>query len=45
VIDSRPSQSKPDRGMILLSWEVINQQAETVLTMKAWGMYRRRPQA
>jgi len=45
VIDSRPSQSKPDRGMILLSWEVINQKAETVLTMKAWGMYRRRPQA
>ncbi len=45
VIDSRPSQSKPDRGMILLSWEVINQKAENVLTMKAWGMYRRRPQA
>jgi len=45
VLDSRVSQSKPDRGMILLLWEVLNQDRTVVMSMKGWGMYRRRPAA
>ncbi len=45
VLEAKPSQSKPDRGAILFLWEVLNQNAETVMTLKGWGLYRRRPQA
>ncbi|MFN5510958.1 MAG: MaoC family dehydratase [Burkholderiales bacterium] len=45
VIDSRASQSKPDRGMVQFLQEVLNQDDVTVMTLKGWGMYRRRPQA
>lgn len=45
VLESRVSQSKPDRGMILLRWEMLNQERVTVMSMDGWGMYRRRPQA
>ena len=45
VLEARPSQSKPDRGAILFLWEVLNQNAQTVMTLKGWGLYRRRPQA
>lgn len=44
VLEARASQSKPDRGMILLLWEALNQQSTVVMTLKGWGMYRRRPQ-
>jgi acyl dehydratase len=44
VLDARPSQSKPDRGMVQFLQEVVNQEGETVMTLKGWGMYRRRPQ-
>ncbi|MEY4862904.1 MAG: hypothetical protein RLZ51_999 [Pseudomonadota bacterium] len=43
VLDSRPSQSKPDRGMVQFLQTVVNQEGETVMTLKGWGMYRRRP--
>jgi len=43
VLESRVSQSKPDRGMILLRWEALNQDRTTVMSMDGWGMYRRRP--
>jgi len=42
VVDSRPSKSKPDRGLIKSRWEVTNQDGEVVLTMEGHGMYRRR---
>lgn len=42
VIESRPSRSKPDRGIIKSRWEVTNQDGEVVLTMVGNGMYRRR---
>jgi acyl dehydratase len=42
VLDSRPSQSKPDRGMVQFQQEVVNQEGITVMTLKGWGMYRRR---
>ena len=42
VVDSRPSRSKPDRGVIRSRWEVHNQDGELVMTMEGIGMYRRR---
>lgn len=42
VVESRPSRSKPDRGIIKSRWEVTNQDGEIVLTMEGHGMYRRR---
>jgi acyl dehydratase len=43
VLDSKASRSKPDRGMVQFLQEVINQDDKTVMTLKGWGMYRRRP--
>ncbi|WER44867.1 MaoC family dehydratase [Cupriavidus sp. WKF15] len=43
VLDSRPSQSKPDRGVVLTQWEATNQRGELVCTVKGMGMYGRRP--
>ncbi|MSQ18125.1 MAG: MaoC family dehydratase [Betaproteobacteria bacterium] len=43
VIESKPSQSKPDRGLVLHRWEVFNQRDEQVLDMNGYGMYSRRP--
>ncbi|WP_316148905.1 MaoC family dehydratase [Cupriavidus sp. BIC8F] len=43
VLDSRPSQSKPDRGVIHTQWEATNQRGELVCTVKGMGMYGRRP--
>jgi acyl dehydratase len=40
VVESRRSQSKPDRGMIQLLQEMTNQDDETVMTIRGWGMYR-----
>jgi acyl dehydratase len=45
VLESRPSTSKPDRGVLRFRWEVMRGDGETVMTMLAWGMYRRRPRA
>jgi acyl dehydratase len=45
VMDARRSQSKPDRGMVNFLQEVQNQNDETVMTLKGWGMYRVRTQA
>jgi acyl dehydratase len=42
VVESRASQSKPDRGVIHSRWEVHNQNGELVMTMQGRGMYRRR---
>jgi len=39
----KPSQSKPDRGIVRSGWEVLNQRNEVVLTMEGMGMFRRRP--
>jgi acyl dehydratase len=42
VMASRPSQSKPDRGMVQCRQEVLNQDGVTVMSLEGWGMYRRR---
>ena len=40
---TRPSDSKPDVGLVRSRWEAVNQRGETVMTMEGWGMFRRRP--
>jgi len=45
VLEVRPSQSKPDRGIVRTGWEVINQRDEIVMTSQGMGMFRRRPAA
>lgn len=42
VVSSRPSKSKPDRGLIQTRWEVRNQDGEMVMTILGHGMYGRR---
>ena len=41
----KPSQSKPDRGIVRSLWEVLNQRDEVVMTLEGMGMFRRRPAA
>lgn len=42
VVETRPSRSKPDRGIIRSHWEIHNQDDDLVMTMEGMGMYRRR---
>lgn len=41
--ETRPSRSKPDRGIAILEYNVVNQHEETVMTLKAVQLLRRRP--
>lgn len=43
VLEVRPSQSKPDRGLVRVRYETRNQRDEVVLTMIGMGMFGRRP--
>lgn len=45
VLDARRSQSKPDRGVLQILQEAINQDGETVMTIKGMGLYRCRQPA
>jgi acyl dehydratase len=45
VLETKPSQSKADRGIVRSRWEVINQRDEVVMTSEGMGMFRRRPAA
>ena len=42
VLEARTMTSRPHVGMLLSRWEVFNQRYELVMSMEAWGMYRRR---
>jgi acyl dehydratase len=42
VIDVRPSRSKSDRGMLVMSFKIRNQRDEEVLTMRNMQLTRRR---
>jgi acyl dehydratase len=44
VIDVRPSKSKPGQGVVALSFKILNQRGEEVLTMRNMQLTRRRPQ-
>ena len=45
VLESRPSTSKPDRGVLRFRWEVMRADGQTVMTLLTWALYRRRPTA
>ena len=42
VLDTRPSTSKPDRGLVRTFFEVLNQHGEVVMTVKAMNLLKRR---
>ena len=44
ILEARPSESKPDIGLVRSRSEGLNQRGETVMTMEGWGMFRRRPE-
>lgn len=43
VQDARPSRSRPDRGLVRTHTELRNQRGETVLSLTAMNLLRRRP--
>lgn len=43
VTESRPSQSKPDRGIMRAAYKYMNQNGEAVLSYTAMHLLRRRP--
>lgn len=43
VLEVRPSESKPDRGVVFTEWRAVNQHGELVATVKGRGMFGRRP--
>ncbi|HZW14279.1 MAG TPA: MaoC family dehydratase [Noviherbaspirillum sp.] len=45
ALETRPSTSKPDRGVVVTLWQAKNQHGELVATIKGMGMFQRRPQA
>ena len=45
VVDMRVSGSKPDRGFVTVAYRVKNQRGETVLTLRAVQIIRRRAHA
>ena len=45
ILSSRPSESKPDLGLLQTRTEALNQRGEIVMTMEGWGLFKRRPPA
>jgi len=43
VLETIPSRSKPDRGVIRARWTTFNQQDEAVMTQVSIGLMQRRP--
>jgi acyl dehydratase len=43
VTESRPSQSKPDRGIMRAAYRYLNQKGEAVLTYTAMHLLKRKP--
>jgi acyl dehydratase len=44
TLESRPSTSKPDRGVLITMWRATNQEGKLVCTIKGMGMFGRRPE-
>jgi acyl dehydratase len=44
ILSARPSQSKPDRGLVRTNVEVLNHNDEPVLTMIVMNPLRRQPE-
>ena len=45
VVQARPMNSRPTVGLVLSTWEIVNQDGALVLSMEGWGMFGRRPGA
>jgi len=45
ILETTPSRSKPDRGVVRSLVEVLNQDRDVVMTVKTMVMVRRRPAA
>lgn len=43
ILETIPSRSKPDRGVLKSEYVAVNQHGEPVLSMKTLGMFGRRP--
>ena len=43
ILEAIPSRSKPDRGVVKMLTEVLNQDDEVVMTQRGMGMFGRRP--
>lgn len=43
IVETVPSKSKPDRGVLKSVYEGINQHGEVAVSMKTLGMFGRRP--
>jgi len=43
VLEARPSQSKPDRGLVTMLYRVFNQRREEVMRLEAVQILRRAP--
>lgn len=43
VLETVPSTSRPDRGVVFSLWKAVNQNDELVATIKGRGMFLRRP--
>ena len=43
VIETRPSSSKPDRGVVRVAYRIVNQDGEVVTTFRAAQLILRRP--
>ncbi|HPA91337.1 MAG TPA: MaoC family dehydratase [Quisquiliibacterium sp.] len=45
LLDKRRSATRPDRGLIQVQQEALNQDGEVVMTIRSWGLYRCRDAA
>jgi acyl dehydratase len=45
VLESMPSKSRPDRGIVKTQGEMVNQDGELVMTIRAVNFFGRRPTA
>lgn len=43
ILETRESRSKPDRGIVRLRYNTLNQDGETIMTMLSAGLMRKRP--
>jgi acyl dehydratase len=43
VAEKRPSKSKPDRGILVSDWRILNQRDEEVMTLKGMHILAGRP--
>jgi acyl dehydratase len=43
VVETRPSEKRPDRGTVFARSELVNQSGEVVMSLRSRGLYGRRP--